>query len=172
MKRILVLLSIIIVFSLVLSGCSAQNAGTGNEAPDSPAKVSQVKIYLIALDDNGKSGEKLVTGDSLVPVDRKIEPTQAPLKAALTELLALKGREYEEGGLLNPLYLSDLKIDSVTVADGKATIHLSGKLSVAGDMDGPRIEAQIKATAEQFPTVQETEIFINDKKLEETLSLK
>src|SRR3954469_3994201 len=57
------------------------------------AKARTVKVYLVAVGDEGKMGRKIGCGDSLVAVTREIKPTVAPLKAALLELLALP-REY------------------------------------------------------------------------------
>jgi len=129
------------------------------------AAVDEVEIYLIALE-NGDLG----CGDRIVPMLRRIEPTQAPLTAALRELLAIKEREPGAVGLYNPLYQSDLQVESVTVEDGVAMIHLTGMLQLGGVCDNPRVEAQFDRLARQFSSVQQVQVFINDIPLRDLLS--
>lgn len=136
------------------------------------AAKTTVKIFLIAIDDSGKSGKKIGCGDSAVAVNREVKPTQAVLKAAIEELLTVKEQRDRQSGLYNALYLSNLKLASANVDNGKATIKLTGEVLTGGECDIPRIQAQFEETALQFPTVKEVEIFVNDKNLDEILSLK
>ena len=53
-----------------------------------PNRGMSVKLYLVALGDNGKRGKKIGCDDSIVPVTRSIQNTGAPLSAAITQLLA------------------------------------------------------------------------------------
>jgi hypothetical protein len=132
-----------------------------------------VKMYMIALDDNGQTGIPIGCGDSAVPVMVEILPTQAVLKAALEELLSIKGQFYGESGLYNALYQSDLRLDSVSIDNtGKASVYLTGSLIMGGECDTPRVQAQLEQTVRQFPTVIEVEIFINGRPITEVLSLK
>ncbi|HLO17956.1 MAG TPA: GerMN domain-containing protein, partial [Anaerolineales bacterium] len=119
-----------------------------------------VKIFLIALEDNGQSGSLVGCGDSAVPVT--IPQTQGVLRAALEKLLSAKKQFYGESGLYNALYQSDLQVEKVTIEQEKALIHLTGTLMLGGVCDAPRVEAQIKQTALQFSTVNEVAVFIND----------
>jgi spore germination protein GerM len=137
--------------------------------PQAPVKV---KVFLIALEDNGKSGKKLDTGDSLVPVLREINTPITPLRGAYEELLSLKDRNYGQSGLFNPLSNSDLKVDSISVQNGIATVNLSGQMSLGGVMDIPRVKGQLTETALQFSTVKAVEINVNGRKLDDVLSLK
>lgn len=138
-----------------------------------PATVSKVKIYLVMIGDNGQSGAKIGCGDSLVSVDKDITPTQAPLKAALEQLLSIKERNYGSTGLYNSLYQSNLNIDTVSVdQNGIATVKLTGTTQFGGECDNPRFESQLKQTVLQFPTVKRADIFINDKALEQVVSLR
>ncbi len=130
---------------------------------------TQVKIFLIALEDNGKSGPAVGCGDSAVGVNRVVAPTNAPLKAALNELLSLHERDYGQSGLYNALHRSDLTLQSATISNGKATIKLTGKLKMGGECDDPRVEAQLTQTALQFSTVSSVEIFVNDTPLKNLL---
>ncbi|PKO15274.1 MAG: hypothetical protein CVU39_11765 [Chloroflexi bacterium HGW-Chloroflexi-10] len=131
-----------------------------------------VKIFLIAVDDNGASGTQIGCGDSLVAVDVVVSPTVAVLRAALTELLSIKDQYYGQSGLYTALYQSDLTIDSLVLVNGQATIHLKGDLIMGGTCDNPRIEEQLKATAMQFTTVTSVKIYVNGTLLEDVLSLK
>ena len=137
-----------------------------------PAVVSQVKIYLIAINDQGKSGTKIGCGDSVVAVTREVTPTTMPLTIALNQLLSLNTQYYGQSGLYDSLYQSTLKVDSASVKSGTATIYLSGTLKLGGECDNPRVEAQLIQTAMQFPTVNKVLIYVNNKTLQEALSLK
>ncbi len=143
------------------------------EAPTSaPAGPQLVKVYLIAVGDNGVSGDLIGCGDSAVAVDVEIAPTQGVLKAAFQALLSIKTRDYGQSGLYNALYQSSLQLDSVKIENGTATINLSGSLLLGGECDNPRVEAQLTKTALQFVTVKQVSIFINGKPLKDVLSLK
>jgi hypothetical protein len=130
-----------------------------------------VQIFLIALEDNGQSGKKIGCDDSVVPVPVTIPPTTGVLRAALEELLALEDVYYGVTGLYNALGQSELELASVSVIQGKATIHLSGTLMVSGVCDNPRVEAQLEEIALQFSTVSQVSIFVNNTPLAEVLSL-
>ena len=79
------------------------------QTPPSNAPQS-VNIFLIAVGDNGSSGKIVGCGDSLIPVQLSIPPTQGVLRAALEALLALNDQYYGESGLYNALYASDLQL--------------------------------------------------------------
>jgi hypothetical protein len=140
--------------------------------PTSIPEPQRVQIYLIALEDNGQSGQPVGCGDSAIPVQVETTPTKEVLRASLVKLLALKEQYYGESGLYNALYQSDLQVDRITLENGKAEIYLTGTLVLGGVCDNPRVKAQLEATALQFSTVQEVLIFINGKPLDEALSLR
>ena len=130
--------------------------------------TEEVKVYLVAVGDNGKKGKKIGCEDSLVAVTRKIKPTEAPLKAAIEELLSIPHEYSKELG--NYWWGKNLKLKTVSVTDGVATIHISGEGPfVAGICDEPRITEQIEETAKQFPTVKTVKVFVNDKPLKEAI---
>ncbi len=135
--------------------------------------LERVKIYLVAIGDNGVSGKLIGCGDSLVPVEVPIAPTLGVLRAALNELLKLEGQQYYgQSGLYNALYQSDLSIEDVAVIGGEARIFLTGSLMLGGVCDNPRVEEQLKALALQFSTVESVSIYINGEALEDVLDLK
>jgi hypothetical protein len=74
---------------------------TPSTAEQPAPQISEVKIYLVALEDAGASGKEIGCGDSIIPVDLNVEPTAAPLTAALEELLAIDERFYGQSGLYN-----------------------------------------------------------------------
>lgn len=145
----------------------APASGAGS-APTGAATTQQIKVYLVAVNDKGKKGRKIGCDDSLVAVTRTIASTQAPLKAALEELLAIPHEYNKELG--NYWWGKDLKLKSVSITDAVATIHISGEGPyVAGICDEPRITEQIEETARQFPTVKKVEVFVNDRPLKEAI---
>jgi hypothetical protein len=140
---------------------------------DASSKPQTVLIYLVAIGDNGVSGEMIGCGDSLVPVEVAIEPTVAVLRAALTALLNLAPEmTYGESGLYNALYQSDLHIESIDIVDRQAILRLTGTLVSGGECDIPRIEAQLSAIALQFSTIDTVTIYINGTLLQDVLDLR
>jgi len=190
-------ISLFLILIILCSACASEPpaaastsvpASTGTAVPSSTAapsatptfaptaassKPQTVLIYLVAVGDNGASGEMIGCGDSLVPVEVAVEPTQAVLRAALTALLNLPSDiTYGQSGLYNALYLSDLKIDSLDIVDREAIINLSGSLVTGGECDIPRIEAQLTAAALQFSTIDTVTIYVNGTLLQDLLDLR
>ncbi len=145
---------------------------TPTRTPTLPAGAMRVKLFFVAINDNGVAGKKIGCGDSIVAVDRFIPTTVAPLTAALRELFSLTDRNYGQSGLYNALYQSKLKIDSIAIVNRKATIRLSGSLVLSGACDNPRVQAQLEQVALQFPTVSSVAIFLNGIPLQQALSEK
>jgi LysM repeat protein len=142
------------------------------QIPTGTGLVSQVKIYLVAIGDEGKSGQEIGCGDSLVPVEVPIAPTRAPLTAALRALLAIKTETYGESGLYDSLFRSNLTVQSVAIVDRTAIVRLTGEMQLGGECDNPRFAGQIEATALQFSTVDAVHVFINGQPMADVLSLK
>ena len=137
-------------------------------ASETTPNAQEVKVYLVAVGDKGKKGKKIGCDDSLVPVTRNIKSAGEPLKATIEELLAVPHEYSKELG--NYWWGKNLKVRSVAIADGVATIHISGEGPfVAGICDEPRITEQIEETAKQFPTVKKVKVFVNDKTLAEAI---
>lgn len=173
---IVLLIAVLIVASACAPTAAPTSAPPAAEEPEpteepTAGMVDRVNLYLIALEDAGKSGKEVGCGDSVVAVVQQIEPTAAPLEAALRALLSLKDPYYGESGLYNALHQSDLVVESAAVVDGIATVALSGTLMLGGVCDNPRVEAQLIETAMQFPGVTGTAITINGTPLAEALSL-
>ncbi len=145
---------------------------TPTRTPTLPAGTMRVKLFFVALNDNGAAGKKIGCGDSIVAVDRFIPITLAPLTAALRDLFSLTDRNYGQSGLYNALYQSKLKIDSIAIVNRKAMIYLSGSLALNGVCDNPRVQAQLEPIALQFSTVSSVAIFLNGIPLQQALSEK
>jgi len=124
-----------------------------------------IKVYLVALNDDGKTGKKIGCGDSLIAVSRFIQPTAAPLTAALQELLSTPPQADGPQELENFWKGRNLRVKSVAIRTGTATIHISGEVFVAGVCDIPRIESQIEETARQFPNVKKVKVFLGGRTL-------
>ena len=124
----------------------------------------EVKVYLVAYDDQGASGKKIGCDDSLVAVTRTIKATGAPLKATVEELLAVP-HEYDEK-LRNHWWGENLSVKSASIRNGVATIHVTGNGPyIAGICDAPRIEEQMTETVKQFPGVRRVRVFVNNRPL-------
>ncbi len=147
---------------------SASIPASSPGAASTPEIIEEVDIYLVAVGDKGKKGIKIGCDDSLVAITRKIKPTVAPLKTAIEELLAIP-REYNKE-LGNYWQGNNLKLKSVSITEGVATIHITGEGPfVAGVCDEPRITEQIDKTAMQFSSVNTVKVFVNDKPLADVI---
>lgn len=135
-----------------------------------------VRVYLIALEDNGKSGKLVGCGDSAVPgemsVTADLTDETSMIKAALGALLSIRWTRHEASGLYNALWQSHLEVGNVSIEGGTATVHLAGAVLLAGTCDTPRFKAQIEETIRQFPSVKEVAVFINGLPLDQVLSLR
>jgi hypothetical protein len=135
--------------------------------------TNEVYIYLIAVGDDGATGTKIGCGDSAIAVKRVLaSATQAPLRAAITELLSIHDQNYGESGFYNALYQSSLTVSDVNISNRVAIVKLTGTLTQGGECDSPRIKAQLELTATQFTTVDSAQITINGTPIDDVLSLK
>ncbi len=140
--------------------------------PTSVPNAQEAKIFMIAVGDNGDAGNKIGCGDSVVGVIVTLSDPAAPLRSVLEKLLAVKSQYYGQSGLYNALFRSDLQLKSVTIKNGVADIYLTGSLTLGGVCDNPRVQAQFEETARQFSTVNQVNVYINNKNLLDLLSLK
>jgi len=141
-------------------------SGKGQAPSASDVTYEKVNIYLIALNDNGAGGTLVGCGDSAIPVEVQITPTQdlvAAVKSALQALLSAGDRYAGGAGLYNALKNSSLKVVDVIIQNANATIKLSGALQSGGQCDDPRIKAQLEQTVRQFSQVTQVSIYLNDQ---------
>lgn len=111
-----------------------------------------------------KSGGNVACGDSLAPLTSGKYQTgdvEADIMTALQQLFSFHMAEF--GELYNPLYKSNLKVDSVEFYDGTQTIvELSGDyVKTEDDCDPGRVLAMIQATIRQFPDTGSLDINLN-----------
>lgn len=143
-----------------------------NTSTDQPAVTTrQVNIAYTADGDDGKIGEKVGCGDSLVLVNKTVQAT-SDVEGALRALLADKSEKYGTTGLRNALWQSSLTLDGVTVTGKIANVKLGGNLQLAGVCDIPRVKAQLESTVKASSDATTVNVTVNDKTLDEALSLK
>jgi hypothetical protein len=160
------------VIVVVLGAALVAAAPTPSRAAGAHA-TSAVHIYLISLNDHGRSGKQVGCGDSLVPVvAATAQPTHTPLRSALRALLKVHTRFYGQSGLYTALSAATLSIGRVAITHGHASVYLHGTLNLAGECDNPRVHAQLTATVMQFHSVHSATIYINGVRLAKALSLK
>ena len=138
--------------------------------PSAGAEPTERSLTFIATGDDGRSGPRIGCGDSVVSVPittTTIEPLGEVMRAQLAE----KNTYLGQSGLYNALAPSNLKYESATIADGHATVQLSGQLLSGGVCDIPRITEQLTAPALQFDNVDTVTVLINGEPLDGLLSL-
>ncbi len=135
---------------------------TANEsAPAAPSASSgYVSMYLIQEDTGGP-----ICGDSAIPVSSGVErkgSVESDVSNALKQLFSIKS-EYV-GGLLNSLYRSKLRVNSVKFnsKNGLITVDLQGSYRPTGDpCDNSRVRGQIWSTIRQYEEVKATNIYLD-----------
>ena len=150
----------------------AASAKTPTHTPTLARGTMNIKLFFVALEDNGKAGKKIGCNDSIIAVDRAIPETQGVLVAAFNELFAVREAQYGQSGLYNSLSQSKLKLESAAVINGVAMIKLTGGFQLGGVCDNPRAKAQLEELALQFSTVKQVNITVNDISLDKVLSEK
>lgn len=183
-RRVGTVLPLILLLGLLLSACGTilptptPTAPPPTQPPPEPTDTvtplpyARVKVYYIALEDNGISGAPVGCGDSAVPLEFMVDFGKEPLVYAYERLLYEHERTVGESGLYNALYQSDLTLKSAEIKDGKASIALEGTLMLGGECDNPRVQAQLEMIPGQFAGVNTVEITLNGEPLAEALSLK
>lgn len=136
--------------TLLLAGCDGGESAepttpttttdTGSPTTPVPAVQRDVRVYL-------------VRGEHVGVARRSVAATPAVLRAALTDLLAGPTAE-EEGWGLTSAVPDGVEVLGVDLADGTATVDLSGAFDDGGGSLSMFLRlAQLVHTATQFPTV-------------------
>jgi hypothetical protein len=146
---------------------SAEPGGQAGDGVNQPVNglISRTYMFLIALEDGGQSGSFIGCNDSVVPVIIDIEPTNAPMTAAINRLLSFNEQYYGQSGLYNALYQSNLTLQGINITNREAVISLTGELIVSGVCDEPRVLAHLERTALQYDTVNSVTILLNGQPL-------
>jgi len=124
------------------------------------ASKDSVSFFLIQEQVGGS-----ICGDAAVAVSSGVKSTGSisdDVSNALKQLFSLKS-EYV-GGLLNPLFRSNLRVNSVNFnsKNGLITVDLTGTYKPTGDdCDNSRVKAQIWQTIRQYREIKATNIYLN-----------
>lgn len=151
---------------------TAPKTDESNKDSNRPAITAQkVSIAYITIGDEGKTGEMIGCGDSVVIVNKTVQATSS-VEGALQTLLSDKSEHYGQSGLYNSLWQSALTLDAVNVVGATANVTLSGQMQLSGECDNPRVKAQLESTVKQSSNATTVNVTINGKTLDEALSLK
>lgn len=131
--------------------------------------TAEVYVYFLAIEPNSAGPDVVGCGDVLVEQITAVSTDQGPVAGALTGLLGFKPDVLADNGLYSALSGWDVTVDSVVVDSGRATVHLSGVIQVAGVCDVPRIQAQLERTVFQFGEISMVEFFLNGEPLYDQL---
>lgn len=178
-------LAISALFTLLLSACVTDDktpddsdSGSGSEVEDDSTTMT-IKLAMVAMEDNGESGEAIGCGDSIVFVDKEVtgdlDEDEEKIERALEELFAVGTPFYGQSGLYNGLtHSSNLVIDELEVEDDGIRVDISGNLISAGTCDDPRIKEQILSTIEENTnlTVSDEDVFINGESLQDYFDMR
>lgn len=143
-----------------------QSTGGGGGGVDEWAR-----FFLVAVGDNGASGQPAGCGDSLVEMSLPLESaTNEPLRISVERLLGLEEQYMGDLELYNPLWQSDITLTSASVdAGGTATLALSGQPNLVEACDPQRVKAMLEATARRSPGVQSVSITLNGQPIDQAL---
>jgi len=162
---VLILVAASVFFWQSSEGTVPSNTGTATTTPTTPVMSEVSKIQLALLDVAEATQGKRRGCDRVVMVPYDIEPTGAPLSAAMRLLFSQDNEQ--EGNWFNFIARTNdtLKFDRADVVSGTAFIYLTGQLSgLAGVCDDPRAAIQIEETALQFPSVTRVQLYLNGTK--------
>jgi sporulation and spore germination protein len=155
--------------------CSCSRAATpappagAEPAPEPATAAERVRVFLIAPQDDGRSGRKVACGDSAVPVEVTLPRPAPALEGALRALLAM-GDRYDRGsGLLNPLYASRLELAGMERRGAQVKVRLTGYVELGDACDNSRMVAQLTETALQFRGISSVQFEIDGQPLHELL---
>lgn len=122
--------------------------------PQPVAFRDAIWVYYIDLDTGGPDG----CGDTAVPVSIGLPRTgnvAQDVEAALRNLFSYKRPDF--GPLYNPIYLSNITLNSVTFNDstGILNVNMTGTYVHSKDScDNTRVKNQVLRTVMQFPQVK------------------
>jgi hypothetical protein len=137
--------------------------------PPTPSGEDAIYIYYVQLDTDGPKG----CGSSLVPINTGL-PRSGDIEADVTSALGrLFSKVKGSGELVNPAYLSNIEIQSVTFKkfSGLVDVRLKGTYVRSGDRcDDSRVREQVWTTIRQFPGVKTVYILLNENLLGDILA--
>ncbi len=123
-------------------------------------------------------------GDVVFYIEKDINYTTEPLKAAYEELFSLEEvLVVDEVDYINPIYyhtkgrsisidsgddwtIDPLEFEKVIVENGLASVYLTGNYATVGTCEPPRTQAVLEFSATQFDTVDSVNIYLNGDKMQ------
>ena len=166
----------IILLSILLVSCNGMKQEKPvKPVPTEPELETTLQIAVVKMEDDGKTGEKIGCGDSIIYIEKTAEGTKLEetkkIQLALKELFAI-GVTAVDNEYYNGLQHSkNLKVESVNKTNNGdnsiISVILSGELISAGTCDDPRIKEQIYSTVKANSSADEVQVYINDQELEE-----
>ncbi|MBN9129108.1 MAG: GerMN domain-containing protein [Paenarthrobacter ureafaciens] len=137
-----------------------------------PEQTGPLTVYYVAVGDNGVSGPRIGCGDSLVATTTAPVTYTDQVGPSINALLANKSRDVGLSGLINVLYQSNLSYLGGELNGSTITIWLSGQFMLGGVCDVPRAKAQLEYTAMAASGATSARVFVNNRPIDEVLSLK
>ncbi len=166
----------IILLSILLVSCN----GMKPEKPVKPVPTeveseTTLQIAVVKMEDDGKTGEKIGCGDSIIYIEKTAEGTKLEetkkIQLALKELFAIGVTAVDDPYYNGLQHSKNLKVENVNETDNGdnsiIAVMLSGELISAGTCDDPRIKEQIYSTVKANSSADEVQVYINDQALEE-----
>ena len=135
-------------------------------------KDHDVSVILIAQMPKDGNARDIGCGNTTKPMIQKSTFQGDPVEDALKVLLGLTKAGYENGELYNALYQSNLKVQSVETKNDVVTVKLTGKIKLSLECDIPRVKEQLVGTIKAASNAKKIVVFVNDKSLDDTVSLK
>lgn len=125
-----------------------------------PAEKMSVKAYF----GNNRRDPKSLECDSVFPIERIVQKTEAVGRAALEELLKGPTQKEQNEGYFTSIN-DNVKIQKLTIEDGIAKVDFDKQLEyqLGGSCRVTAIRAQIEQTLKQFSTVKEVIISIDGR---------
>lgn len=141
-------------------------------APADTNDTNQTTVYMIKLEDDGKTANsiKVGCGDSAVPVATTVgyqynkTDAVASINAALIALQGTTADQFKAQGLQNTAAGSAWtiqKVEKPATATDAYLVHLNGKFTFGGACDMPRVRAQIEETIKKAALGNKTTIVWN-----------
>ncbi len=109
--------------------------------------------------------------DELVWVERQVPVPEAPILAALNDLLTLNPAAIQRDDLHNELLGRPVWIEWVWISEWTADIELGGSLGTFDEAAAYRIDAQLRELALQFDDVNEVNIWVGGQPLPQVIGV-
>lgn len=144
---------------------------TATETSPPPTPFGEDAIYIYGI--QNQSDDPKVCDYIAVKINTGLWRTGDIATDLKTALRSLFVKRQTFGALLNPVYLSNIEIESVDFKPfyGEISIRLAGTYVRSGDpCDDGKVRAQIWSTIRQFPEIKSIDILLNGNLLGDILA--